>query len=94
MGLKPIQLVIVLGMCCSRVVVFSSLVLTLVLPTCLVPATVILLLVGRVQGFVLEAVSDHACLPTSVRLAVFTESSGIRIQTAARVNGVVSTLLE
>ena len=43
---------------------------------------------------VLSTVTVHSRLPTLVRLTVVTELSEVRVQTAARVNEWVSTLLE
>lgn len=44
--------------------------------------------------FVLATISDHARLPTLIRLAVVTELSEIIVQNTARVNEGVYTLFE
>lgn len=76
------------------VALFVLLTLALMLPTRVAGATFLLFMVVlsvRSRGVVLEPVSDHGCLPTSVRRTVVTECSKVRAQYTARVKQVVST---
>lgn len=44
------------------------------------------------RGLVIATVSNHACLPTSVRLAVVVELLEVRVQAAASASKGVPTL--
>ena len=83
-------------MCVVAAVVVVLLVLALVFPTQVARmATVFLVaILVRSRRLVFATVADHACLPMSVSLTVFTELSDVRDLITARVNERVSTLFE
>ena len=80
-------------MCFDAVVLRGGLTVALALPTRVTTAAAIVVLVFLIQIWPLDG-TIFACLPTAVRLTVVTKLSGVRIQTATRVNKWVSTLLE
>ena len=51
------------------------------------------LVVVRARRFAVSTVADYACLPTSVCVIV-AKSAKFRVQTAARINERISTILE
>ena len=86
MAVRPRLLVTVFRVCCRRCVCVADLVAHVSGPNDCGFSVVILV---RSQGFVFTAVTDHACVPISVRLTVVTEL--VRVLTAARVNEGVLT---